>query len=140
VVSIVNCSKSGILFLFFFIFLNVLYLQGSAAAAATNTHKNIEITSGVSLSLKTEPGETITIPLKVSNTSSNTLEFIEELKLPPGWTLILKPAPFTLNPYQTEVRLFTFLVSHHCLAGDYTVSCQLRDISNDPKKISQKTF
>jgi len=158
VVLIVNCSKSEILFLLFFIFLNALYLQGSAAAAATNTHKNIEITSGVSLSLKTEPGETITIPLKVSNTSSNTLEFIEELKLPPGWTLILKPAPFTLNPYQTEVRLFTFLVPHYCLAGDYTVSCQLRDIStdpnnptdptdstpdsnpNNPKKIAQKTF
>jgi hypothetical protein len=98
VVNFLNC-KWGIFFLLFFIFFNSSYIQ---EAAASSTNKNIEITSTISTLLKAEPGETITIPLKVDNISTNAKELIEKIKLPEGWNLILKPAPFTLKAEETE--------------------------------------
>lgn len=124
-VNFLNC-KWGIFFLLSFIFFNYSYLQ---EAAASTTNKNIEITSTISTLLKAESGETITIPLKVYNISTNAKELIEKIKLPEGWNLILKPTPFTLKAEETEIRLLTFLVSSYCLADDYTISYLLIDAS-----------
>ena len=129
-VNFSNC-KWGIFFLLFFlffIFFNSSYLQEAATATpAPIINKNIKITSTISTILKAEPGETITIPLKVNNISTNAKELIEKIKLPEGWNLILKPTPFTLKAEETEIRLLTFLVSSYCLADDYTISYLLTD-------------
>ena len=151
-VHLVNCSsKSFILFLLIFTIFNIntLYLQ---ASSSTFNPKNIEITSTISPFIEAEPGKIITIPLNISNESADTIKCKEIFNLPPTWKSILMPAPYFLNPYQTEVRLFTFLIPAHCLSGEYSACYQLKYFSGEmndsafsphavnSKKLSEKIF
>ena len=79
------------------------------------------MTSTISSPLSAEPGETVTIPFKIFNPNAKTIELHEEPVLPPGWSLVLKPATLIISPNQSEICLLSFQVPLHCLAGDYNI-------------------
>lgn len=64
---------------------------------------------------------------RVTNNTDQEREFISEVKLPEGWTLITKDYPFELEPQEYDIRLLSFFVPQTALAGKYRITYFVRD-------------
>lgn len=80
---------------------------------------------------ETAPKNVLTTTFEVVNTSDEELEFISDIKLPPGWKIITPFFPFRLAPNASEIRLVSFFVPRSALADKYELSFQVR-ANRDP--------
>jgi len=74
-----------------------------------------------------KPREVITLPFRVSNTGSQTREFVGKVNLPAGWLSITREFPFKLDAGKSEVRLISFFLPQTAPAGTYEVTYLVND-------------
>ncbi|HDZ69341.1 MAG TPA: hypothetical protein ENH43_02860, partial [Phycisphaerales bacterium] len=77
--------------------------------------------------LETKPRAIVTTVFTVTNPTDQKREFISEVKLPRGWTLITKDFPFELNPNESDTRLVSFFVPQTTLVGKYKITYVIKD-------------
>jgi hypothetical protein len=69
-----------------------------------------------------DPGGIVSLSFRVASKTDREEEFIESLKLPVGWQLIIPEARFTLGPSEAEIRLAAVAVPRNTPAGKYEIS------------------
>jgi hypothetical protein len=101
-------------------------------ASAEEDKPNIEIKPMYPEHLTIDPGKVVTVSLVVVNHTNSEIDFLEELKLPSDWQVIIPAAPFRLNAYDQQVRLISLFVPANCAAGAYQVGYSIA--SQDPQR------
>lgn len=95
------------------------------AARAQEHGVAVELKSPASLSAP--PRASVVLSLEVKNEGGDTIEVVERMVVPDGWSWITLPGALTLAPGQTRVRLHAVAVPAHAAAGDYWLVFELLD-------------
>jgi len=88
---------------------------------------NIEVRPAEKELFETEPRRIVTTAFRITNSTDKKREFISEVKLPKGWTLITKDFPFELNSNASDTKLVSFFVPQATLAGKYEITYIIKD-------------
>ena len=111
----------------------LLLLVTAFMAGAAPAHASCAEQPGVTAALKwpaslsTQPRAVLALSFEVMNTGGNTVEVVEHIVLPDGWSLVTRPATLTLAPGQSRIRLHSVAVPAHAAAGDYDLLFELLD-------------
>lgn len=81
--------------------------------------------------IEVKPQQIVVLPFLIVNTTRDSVEFLEEIKLPKGWRLLIPTAPFRLGPGGSRVRLISVSVPVAAPAGRYRLSYRFVD-ARDP--------
>jgi hypothetical protein len=71
---------------------------------------------------ETAPGANIMTAFLVMNQTSENIEFLSEVQLPPDWKLIARESPFAVDAASSDMRLISFHVPKETPAGEYEVT------------------
>lgn len=105
----------------------ITYVCLSVAALVYAQWTNIEVRPTGKELIETEPRNIVTTAFRITNSTSQTREFISEVKLPEGWSLITKDFPFELESNVSDTRLVSFFVPQATLAGKYEITYLVTD-------------
>ena len=97
------------------------------AAHGQGKGHGIEVRTTMPLLSDTVAGSTISGTFLVTNTGINTVTFVEELQLPPGWIPITPQyLHVSLNVREQQTRSVTFTVPLDAAAGSYRITYGVR--------------
>ena len=105
----------------------ITYVCLLMAASVNAQGTNIEVRPAGKELVETEPRMIVTTVFRVTNSTDKKREFISEIKLPKGWTLVTKDFPFELNSNVSDRKLISFFVPQATLAGKYEITYVVRD-------------
>lgn len=108
----------------------ITYVCLSVAALVYAQWTNIEVKPTGKELIETEPRQIVTTVFRITNSTSQTREFVSEVKLPEGWSLITKDFPFELGPNVSDTKLVSFFVPQATLAGRYEITYIVTDRKN----------
>jgi hypothetical protein len=72
--------------------------------------------------LEAKPREIVTTAFRVTNYTSEQYEFVSDVELPQGWTLITEDFPFFLSPNESCTKPVSFFVPEITAAGRYKIT------------------
>jgi uncharacterized membrane protein len=101
----------------------------------------VEVSVGAGLISEVLPGKVVTASFLVINTGSRAGTFVDDLRIPPGWKMLIPQAavPFTLNAGEQRARIIAFSVAPNAPAGSYRLSYAARG-SQDPGVSGSRSF
>jgi hypothetical protein len=92
------------------------------AVQTTAGGRGLEVRPAEEELLGTRPKEIVSTTFRVTNTTSQQYEFISDVELPKGWTLITEDFPFDLSGNESTTKLVSFFVPETTAAGTYKIS------------------
>jgi len=115
--NIERCKRS----VFRIVLILALCSQVSLTAFTAEKKEGISIHPVRPGPIETKPSRTITMAVRVINSSADTHEFQPVVELPEGWRCITTNSGFVLSPQTSTVRLISFLVPLKALTGIYPI-------------------
>ena len=76
---------------------------------------------------ETQPGQVLTSVLFVTNLTGQKHEFLEEVKIPAGWRLIIPSLPFELAAGEGDARIVSYAVPPAAAAGRYQITYAVKN-------------
>jgi len=98
----------------------LFYLLTAAYAAAQGP--DVEVRPADKELLDAKPREIVTTTFRVTNYTSEQYEFISDVELPQGWTLVTEDFPYLLSPNQSCTKPVSFFVTETTAAGRYKIT------------------
>jgi len=77
--------------------------------------------------ISSEPRQVVATTFTLENISGAPIEVESRIELPPGWQPVMPPAPFTLAPGESTLKLVSFTIPEGTPGGNYTVRYEARD-------------
>jgi len=101
----------------------------------------VKVSVGRGLISDVLPGKVVTGSFLVTNTGSRAGTFVDEMRIPPGWKLLIPQAavPYTLNAGEQRARIIAFSVPTDAPAGSYRLSYAAHG-SQDPGVSGSRSF
>jgi hypothetical protein len=102
--------------------IQIALLMVVAVIPVYSRDSGVTVRSMVQDIFETTPGSNIMARFRVTNQTSEDLEFISETNLPKGWKLITQDLPFEIGAVSSDLRLVGFHVAKETPAGHYEIS------------------
>jgi hypothetical protein len=77
--------------------------------------------------VSSEPRQVVAATFTLTNTSRAPIDVESGVVLPPGWQPVMPPAPFTLAPGESTLKLVSFTIPEGTAGGRYAVRYEARD-------------
>jgi hypothetical protein len=77
--------------------------------------------------IASDPRQVVAATFTLANDSRSPMEIESRIVLPPGWQPVMPPAPFSLAPGESALKLISFTIPEGAPGGDYTVRYEARD-------------
>jgi len=103
------------------------YLFAWSAAADVAAQDALRVRPADREQISSEPRQVVAATFTVENVSRMPIEVESRVVLPPGWQPVMPPAPYTLAPGESALKLVSFTIPEGASGGNYPVRFEARD-------------